>query len=245
MSFNYKAMSLDNFPSEINSEQEFLKKEIQDKTKELERLEKMVAPFENELVCALEAEIIEVQELTNLYKKIQREKKEKRLAQKKKGKNYVAPVGLVPTETYLEEETASEKKIRKVLYREAMVCVHPDKFSMDSDQKELATDVSGELIELYQNGSLEELKAFHAYVLSGRLLELKDTISVTSDIDPNEYLEIQFQKITLALRAFKKKQTYIVLTTYANPRDFIDELKVYYSDRIFKLSKRTRKARKS
>ena len=238
-------MHTDNLPSDSNSEQAFLKNKIKEKTKELERLERLVLPFENNLVRALEMEIIEIQELTNLYKKLQKEKKEKRLSQKKKGKNYIAPVGLIPVEIFEEEESETEKKVRKSLYREAMVCVHPDKFSLDSKQKELATDVSGELIELYQNGSLEELTAFHAYVLSGDLIDLKDVILVASAMGPNEYLEIQYQKITLALRAFKKKQTYIVLTTYSNPLDFLDELRTYYSDRIFKLSKRTRKARTS
>lgn len=235
---------MENFPSSNNTQKEELLAKISDKKSELERLEKLLAPFENELIKALESEIVEVQELTALYKKIQKEKKQKRLLQKQKGKNYIPQETVVPIPSYKEAASDYEKKQRKSLYREAMIYVHPDKFSLESDQKDLATDAASQLIELYNNGSLEELMAFHAYVMSGNLVEF-DSVPVSKlDIDPNEYLEIQFQKITLELRAFKKKQTYIVMTTYDNPMDFLEELKMYYADRIFKLRKRTRKARK-
>ena len=235
---------MNNFPSSNNIQKEILLSKIHDKKNELDRLEKMLAPFENDLIRALESEIVEVQELTALYKKLQKAKKQKRLLQKQKGKNYVAQEAVVPMNSYEEEESDYEKKHRKALYREAMVCVHPDKFSLESDQKDLATDAVSQLIELYENGSLEELQALHAYVMSGNLLALESGVEKSSEIDPNEYLEIQYQKITLELRAFKKKQTYIVMTTYDNPMDFLEELKAYYADKIYKLNKRTRKARK-
>jgi hypothetical protein len=237
-------MMTNNLPSDTHANRDLLKNKIALKTKELERLERMVFPFEKELITALESQIVEVQELTSLYKQLQKAKKVKRFLQKQKGKNFVQQESLRVVRNDEDVETDYEKKQRKALYREAMICVHPDKFSIDSDQKDIATDAASQLIDLYKNGRFEELQAFHAYVMSGSLVELEHRGSLKSDIDPNEYLEIQYQKVTLELRAFKKKQTYIVLTTYENPMDFLEELKAYYSDRIFKLHKRTRKAKK-
>ena len=49
-------------------------------------------------------------------------------------------------------------------------------------------------------------------------------------------------KLEKQLELTKTKHTYKVLTEYDNLLTFIDELKEYYKDRIFKLKKRTRKA---
>jgi ribosome-associated protein len=40
----------------------------------------------------------------------------------------------------------------------------------------------------------------------------------------------------------KNRQTYQVLTTYADPMTFVGELKAYYQDKINKLRRRTRTA---
>jgi hypothetical protein len=56
------------------------------------------------------------------------------------------------------------------------------------------------------------------------------------------YLQNELTKLEKQLQVAKTKLTYIVLTEYENPLTFIDELKEYYQDRIFKLKKRTRKA---
>ncbi len=56
------------------------------------------------------------------------------------------------------------------------------------------------------------------------------------------YLQNELLKLENQLQLAKTKHTYKVLTEYENPLTFIDELKEYYQDRIFKLKKRTRKA---
>ena len=110
---------MNNFPSSNNIQKEILLSKIHDKKNELDRLEKMLAPFENDLIRALESEIVEVQELTALYKKLQKAKKQKRLLQKQKGKNYVAQEAVVPMNSYEEEESDYEKKhnIRLLLFK--------------------------------------------------------------------------------------------------------------------------------
>src|SRR5680860_1114419 len=50
------------------------------------------------------------------------------------------------------------------------------------------------------------------------------------------------KKLKKLLQLAKTNHTYKVLTEYENPLTFIDELKEYYHDRIYKLKKRTRKA---
>jgi len=58
------------------------------------------------------------------------------------------------------------------------------------------------------------------------------------------YLEKEISQLEKQLEQAKRKHTFKVLSEYENPLTFIEELKEYYLDRIFKLRKRTRKASK-
>ncbi len=51
-----------------------------------------------------------------------------------------------------------------------MLHAHPDKFSLDHEKIELATEVTTQLIELYKNGELKELQDFHLHIMSGNAL---------------------------------------------------------------------------
>ena len=132
-------------------------------------------------------------------------------------------------------------KEKKRLYREAMLFVHPDKFSMHNEKIDLATEVTTKLIEIYQTGNLAELQIFHTYIFSGNaMMQFPEFSEKASKEDA--YLQNQLLKLEKQLKVAKTKLTYKVLTEYENPLIFIDELKEYYKDRIFKLKKRTRKA---
>ena len=181
-------------------------------------------------------EIIEVQELTVLYKQQKTAKKLKRLEQKKRGKNYVPPkAGL--TVTISKEETTENKSELKRLYRETMLLVHPDKFSTTNLEQELATDLTTQLVNIYQEGDLESLKSFHA-----KLTSTNPDSKAESKVENNlsGALETKLAQLTENLASLKSDHLYQVLESYSDYSIFINKLQEYYKDRITKLKRRTR-----
>ncbi|WP_430409537.1 hypothetical protein [Kordia sp.] len=237
-------MSDENFPIATNIDTIDLQLQLEQLQKEFAVAEQKVHEFEILLYKHLGDEIIEVQELTLIYKELKRNKKQKRQLQKQRGKNYVQPKGLkVVEETSSKESIEDDSHERKRLYREAMFHVHPDKFSINSTEIELATEVTTKLVQVYQEGDLKALKAYHAHIFSNvSLSALTKTTNVQIQANPQTHLLAEIETISEQLSQLKNKSTYIVLETYENPYVFIDELKAYYKDRLAKLRKRTRKA---
>ncbi|NEW79564.1 MAG: hypothetical protein GZ086_09100 [Gelidibacter sp.] len=239
-------MIKNSFPISIDNEQEqlLLKAKINLLQQELNEIEQKTASFETVLRSHLENELIEEQELTVLYKKLQLAKKERRFAQKKKGKNFKQVGGLkVIAKNSTNSPIEDNQKEKKRLYREAMLFVHPDKFSMHDEKIDLATEVTTKLIKIYQTGNLAELQIFHTHIFSGNaMMHFYEESEKITNSKEDSYLQIELEKLEKQLQIAKTKHTYKVLTEYENPLTFIDELKEYYHDRIFKLKKRTRKA---
>lgn len=223
-------------------EQLLLKAKIILLQQELNDIEQKTNAFEAILRSHLTNEIIEEQELTVLYKKVQLAKKKKRFAQKKKRKNFKDLEGLkVIAKNSTNPKSDGDQKEIKRLYREAMLFVHPDKFSINHEKIDLATEVTTKLIEIYQTGNLAELQIFHTHIFSGNaMMQFPEFFEKNAKEDA--YLQNELLKLEKQLQVAKTKHTYKVLTEYENPLTFIDELKEYYHDRIFKLKKRTRKA---
>ena len=207
------------------------------------QIEQETATFEKILRSHLIDEIIEVQELTSLYKEIKVAKKEQRLVQKQKGKNYKASnsLKLTPKKTNSAQNKAEKKELKR-LYREAILHVHPDKFNLNDEQSDLSTEITTQLIEIYQKGNLNELQAFHTQIFTGQTnISFSELPNIkTSEKDNNMYLKLQLQKLNDQITSAKNRHTYQVLTEYEDPMNFVDELKTYYMDRIVKLKKRTR-----
>lgn len=221
-----------------------LHEQITDLQKELDDISSKVDAFEALLQSHLSNEIIEEQELSILYKAQKAEKRAKRLAQKKRGKNYVEPVGLKVQKqpslaSALNDEESKEKKR---LYREAMLHVHPDKFSMNTDKVDLATELTTRLVEIYKHEDMATLVAFHAYLLKNSELtdDEQSLQSIDRSVSPDAYLLMEKARLDKALAGVKSRHSYHVLTTYEDPSTFISELKTYYQDRIQKLKRRTR-----
>ena len=150
--------------NQLSNEDEFIFHSLQIEIKQLsDRIQSVkteILEFENFLRNELESEIIEEQELSILYKNLQKEKKQKRIAQKKKGKHYKEPISnLVVAKISEAEKTVLKDK--KKLYREAMLFVHPDRFSSNDEQESLATEITTELIRVYKHGTLAELQQIH------------------------------------------------------------------------------------
>jgi hypothetical protein len=211
---------------------------------EVSLVEQKINAFEDTLRSELSNQIIEVYELTTLYKKIKQSKKEKRSEQKKRGKNHKPNTNLQPVPSNKKSSISEDdKKEKKRLYRETMLHVHPDKYSLNSDQEELSTNITTKLIEIYQSGTLAELQDYHTHIFSGQTdIEFTnkpkvETIRKISDT----YLLSEITKLEDQLKKLKDSELYQVFTEYKNPLTFAEELKVYYNDRIFKLKKRTRK----
>ena len=225
-------------------EQLLLKAKIALLQLELNDIEQKTNAFEAILRSHLTNELIEEQELTVLYKKVQLAKKEKRFAQKKKGKNFKDLEGLkVIAKNNVNSTSEDDQKEKKRLYREAMLFVHPDKFSMQGEKIDLATEVTTKLIQIYQTGNLAELQIFHTHIFSGNaMMQFPVNFEINASATDDAYLQNELLKLEKQLQVAKTKHTYNVLTEYENPLTFIDELKEYYQDRIFKLKKRTRKA---
>jgi Fe-S cluster assembly scaffold protein SufB len=135
-----------------------------------------------------------------------------------------------------------EQKEKKKLYREAMLHVHPDKFHLSEKETETATEVTSKLIEIYKTGSLETLQAYHAHIFEGNTnIVLEDSASKIEVLSKDNYLQQEIERLEKDIAIAKDYHLYKVITEYENPLTFVDELKDYYDDRIFKLKKRTRK----
>ncbi len=176
-------MKQDQLISAENSaqQQNSLKAQIAQLKLELEDVSNKVDAFEALLRSQLTRELIEIQELSVLYKAQKSEKKAKRLKQKRKGKKYVEPVGLkIQSQTRVVTPTLSDDdlKEKKRLYREAMLHVHPDKFSMNDDKVDLATALTTKLVGIYKNEDLATLQAYHAYLFSNIDFTKNGTASV-------------------------------------------------------------------
>jgi hypothetical protein len=211
--------------------------------KELSEIKFKINEFESMIRIHISDLIIEEQELFALYNLIKRAKKASRLKQKKQGKNYKVPKEKLPNPEIKNSNSPNEEeKEKKRLYREAMLHVHPDKYQMTEQSTEAANKITVKLIEIYKTGSLENLQAYHSHIFNGNAgIVLKDAaskIKITANLD---YLEQEREKLVKDIELAKKDHLYQVLTSYQNPISFVDELKDYYNDRIFKLRKRTRK----
>jgi hypothetical protein len=237
-------MSEENLPIPTNLEAIDLQLQLQQLQKELDAIEQEVQTFKALLYSHLADEIVEVQELTVIYKELKLSKKQQRLSQKQRGKKYIAPKGLkvvaVQSQKTINSDDAQEKKR---LYKEAMFHVHPDTFSMESEQTELATEVTTKLIQIYKEGDLKALQAYHAHIFSNAsLTALTEKATVEIHASTTSYISIEIDALREQLHQLKNSSLYKVLTEYENPYTFVDELKVYYKDRLAKLRKRTRKA---
>ncbi|MGY5354378.1 hypothetical protein [Wenyingzhuangia sp. IMCC45467] len=232
------------FSNQLSKEDDFLfyslQIEIEQLSNKIQTIKIQVFEFENFLRNELESEIIEEQELTVLYKNLKKAKKEKRLAQKKKGKNYKDPISM-PVVSKITEEEKVVLKDKKKLYREAMLFVHPDRFSNNEQDENLATEITTELIRIYKQGTLQELQQIHQQITSQKKLS-SIQISQEKPLDTLELLQHKKEKLQKELHQLENRNTFVVLTTYSNPKDYLQEVKAYYNDRLFKLRKRTRKA---
>lgn len=228
---------------DLNQDELLLQVEIDALQKQLDEVERKVFAFESLLRSELANELVEVQELTVLYKKQKLAKKEKRLAQKQRGKNYKPPTSLKPllkaSKVHISEV---DEKERKRLYREAMLYVHPDKFNMDEEQADLATEVTTKLIEVYQGGDLKALQDYHAHIFSGNTLVniAEHKVVKVEQRSKSEFLKTEKERLEKQIEQVKNKYTYKVLMDYPEPMVFLEELKLYYNDRISKLRRRTR-----
>jgi hypothetical protein len=234
-------MSKNHLPNALPQQVELLQAKIKNLQAQLNALVQKTSAFENLLRAKIENELIEEQKLSLLYKQQKKSKQAKRLAQKKSGKNYQHTEFLLPHQPKSNtEKNLREQQLKKQLYREAMLYVHPDKFSMQTDKLELATETTTQLIHIYRSGDLASLKAYHAHIFSGNTSLTNMNIPIAPRSPDLGYLKIQLKKLKQAIAEAKNKRTYKVLTEYDNPMTFLDELKAYYKDRIFKLRKRTR-----
>lgn len=237
-------MSKKKLPTNNNSNQKvLLEQQISILQNELENIQKEIRNFEVLLRSHVSDLIVEAQELFILYKKIKKAKKQKRLEQKKRGKNYKAPKALqIISKEKKPATTSTNQKEKKRLYREAMLHIHPDKFSMSEKETDIATEITSRLIEIYKTGDLETLRAYHAHIFRGNTEIILDSVASKIKVAPAEnYLKKEKERLEKEIELAKNRQLYKVLTEYENPLTFVDELKAYYEDRIFKLKKRTRK----
>lgn len=134
-----------------------------------------------------------------------------------------------------------QEKEKRRLYREAMLHVHADKFYRS--ETDTATEVTSRLIEIYKTESLEEtLRAYHVHIFKGNTqLVLDDAASKVAVAAKDNYLQLEKVRLEKEIALAKNDHLYKVLSDYENPLTFVEELKGYYEDRIFKLKKRTRK----
>src|SRR5690606_10289491 len=233
-------MDTDQLPDIPHPQIQQLQAEINTLRSELRAITDRTAAFESALAPKIADYIIEEQELTLLYKQQRKAKKDQRNEQKKRGKNYRPPVDTSPVPIATPPlKDVREQQEKKRLYREAMLFVHPDKFSLQMDKLDLATEITVKLIEIYRSGDLKTLRAYHAHLFNGNTLLAPVVQQKRTSQSGMEYLILERNKLIKDLELAKNKHTYKVLSTYDDPMLFLEELRAYYQDRIYKLKKRT------
>lgn len=236
-------MSKKRLPVPNHTDQKKLQDQIQILQHELAEIQKETQAFGATLGSHLSDLIVEEQELFILYKKIKKAKKVKRLEQKKRGKNYQEPKGLqIISKKKKSVIPVEQQKEKKRLYREAMLQVHPDKFSMNEKETDIATEITTRLIEIYKTESLEKLRAYHAHIFKGNTpIVLTDAAAKIKVFSQDNYLQQEKERLEKEIDLAKNHELFKVITEYKNPLTFVDELKEYYEGRISQLKKRTRK----
>jgi hypothetical protein len=223
-----------------------LELEIASIEKELRDVECRIRTLQSEIQARYHHEIVLIRELASVYKKKKLAKKEKRLEQKKRGKNYQPPQGLKKSKNTTGVTSAlesSDTQELKRLYREAVLQVHPDKFVNHTDEiSKRSQDLTIELIDTYQSGDLEELKAIYHHIMSGNAMssDQSDKKSVPDPKAMHSYLIKKRNDLITELNEVKQSRIFEVLSTYDDPKKFIDELAVQLLIRIRQLERRTR-----
>ena len=213
---------------------------------ELRNVETAIRGFESQIQARYHNEIMRIRELASRYKKQKLLKKEKRLDQKKRGKNYRESIHLKKNmssaQVIFAPVTDDIKEIKK-LYREAVLKVHPDKFANHTDEiSKRSQELTIQLIDIYQSGDLKELKTLYHHIMSGNAMSenLSDLTMVPDPLAMREYLIKKKDELTCELNRAKGSRLYEVLTTYNEPSMFIDELAAQLTIRIRQLERRTR-----
>ncbi|SMO77683.1 hypothetical protein [Solitalea koreensis] len=225
-----------------------LEKEIAALEKELGQLEAALNGFESRIRVELQSQILRIRQLTFLYKQQKAAKKAKRTEQKKKGKNYKEPKGIVKLAKKEQNPKLSigDKQELKRLYKEAIVHVHPDKFPGYNEEQTLrATNLTTELNALYKRGDLEELNSFHEHIISGNAMS-HQSFQVESIVDKDAMLSFLLKKknsLQQSLAETMQSELYKVFTSDKDLTAFIDELRSQFEQRIVQLEKRTKKGK--
>jgi hypothetical protein len=214
--------------------------------KELKDVECRIRVLESQIQARYHSEIVRIRELAKIYKIQKNAKKEKRLEQKKRGKNFQQPTGLKKsknTEHVLSTPDSNDAHELKRLYREAVLQVHPDKFVNRTDEiGKRSQNLTIELIDIYQSGDLGALKHIYHHIMSGNAMSMdhSDKSSVPDPQAMRDYLIKKRDDLIAMLKKTKDSRIYQVLLTYDDPMKFIDELAVQLLLRIEQLKRRTR-----
>jgi len=225
---------------------QLLEKEIALTEAQLLELETAVNAFQLQIRSALAAHISQIQQLTNLYKAQKQAKKLKRQEQKKRGKNYREPVGLkIYNASFMAQKfvSADEKQELKRLFKEAIVQIHPDKFTdADDELNQRATAVTAQLNEVYQNGNLDEMSRLHEYIISGNALTYvpDQPQTIKNSTAMVEFLQDKKRKLLLLIDEIITSEIYNLLKGSKNLPTLIEELRLAFEQRITVLEKRTK-----
>lgn len=223
-----------------------LEQEIASFEDELREAERKVRTIKSQIQNRYHNEIIRIHELYTLYKHQKQLKKVQRLEQKKRGKNYKEPAGLKKTTSKISEDaafTSENSHELKKLYREAVVQVHPDKFTNHSEQiSKRSLELTIQLIDIYQSGNLEKLKQVHRHIMSGNAMAgfQENTDRFPAPEAMKEFLVQKRTALAGELTKVKASYFYQVFTTSDNLSKFIEDMAPQFYQRIQQLERRTR-----
>jgi hypothetical protein len=204
--------------------------------------------FEQFVRTSLNNQLLEIRRLDALFKAEKNAKKDKRLVQKKKGKNYVEPVGIkIVSKKKIEFDSIENNEELKKIYKETIKLVHPDKFSGNEVDIRKATKITTELIAIYKSGDLASIKDFYEYIIFGNTLTLPETIIKSQKKETNQldYLKKKKLKLLAEIDALENSAIYKLSLSVNDKEAFIGNLKTEFEERIVTLLKRTRKSKNS
>lgn len=225
-----------------------LKAEVKLLEQQLYELQKKLQPYQDLIYEQLQSEIRQLAILSELYKKYITDKKQKRKEQKWRGKNYKEPNNELKnykTEkaSRIKDKKDLDKPEIKKLYREAIIKIHPDKISHNSEEDAIqnATNLTAQLNKLYKNGDLDELKFFY-YNLTNE--NLGKPIGMDEKLQAKEFHKLLVEKrlkLLSELEALKGSSLFYYFIQNKKPQEFVVDVRERLLIKIKKLKKRTRK----
>jgi HPt (histidine-containing phosphotransfer) domain-containing protein len=222
----------------LSNQQQALEQKASALKSELDRLQREIRQWEQLVWDRLHPQIKLVQELKATIKAKKTVKKQKRLDQKRKGKNF-DPNMPVPAPRKPQSKKAETGEEIKQLFRSSLKLVHPDRQEQDNEGA-LATahSLTSRLNTLYAIQDLDGLREFYETLSQHAIQDVPR--SNPGNSNRQTLLHVEITALQKEIEACKQSYFYQVMQEKQDVETWIAELRAYFEERIPVLQKRAK-----